>query len=189
MDAKGLIKGRAGTAAINKKILTTGTAVCGVQAQGTLTIAEPVTAGDTMTIGGIVYTFRATADADAAYEIDLGAGEAATKQNIVKTILGTDGRTTRHPTVSCAAAFAGDALVLTARSAGVAGNAIATTETFSHISNVFDAATMGTTTAGVDTSHIGEAGDMLIDDTYLYVCYKTGNVGANWRRIALGNAY
>jgi hypothetical protein len=48
---------------------------------------------------------------------------------------------------------------------------------------------MGTTTAGVDTSHIGEAGDMLIDDTYLYICYKTGNVGGNWRRIALGNAY
>lgn len=188
MDSRGLKQGRTGARHINKKLPTTGTPVCGVQSQGTLTIAEPVTAGNTMTIGGVVYTFRATADADAAYEIDLGAGEAATKLNIVKTLLGTDGRTPRHPTVSCAAAFNGDNLVITAREAGVAGDLIGTTENFTHISNVFDAATLGTTTAGADGT-IGEAGDMLIDDTNLYICYRTGNVGGNWRKIALGNAF
>lgn len=188
MDAQGLRKGKVGATIINKKILTTGTPVCGVQAAATLTIAEPVTATDTITIGTRVYTFRATADADAAYEIDIGGNEAATKLNIVKTILGTDGRTPRNEQVYCAAAFAGDTLLFTSRTAGVAGNSIACTETLTHISNIWDAAVFGTTTSGVDGT-VGEAGDMAVDDTYLYVCYKTGNVGGNWRRMALGNAY
>ena len=188
MDSRGLQKGRTGATYLNKKLPTTGTPICGVQAVGTLTIAEPVTAADTMTIGTNVYTFRATADADVAYEIDIGANEAATKLNIVKTLLGTDGRTPRNESVVCGAAFAGDVLTLTAREAGVAGNAIATTETLTHASNIFNGVVLGTTTAGVNGT-IGEAGDMKIDDTYLYICYKTGNVGANWRRVALGNAF
>jgi hypothetical protein len=53
-----------------------------------------------------------------------------------------------HPTVS-AAAFVVDDAVFTARSTGTAGNSIDTLETFDHVSNVFDAATLGTTTAGV----------------------------------------
>jgi hypothetical protein len=188
MDAQGLKKGKIGASTINKKIATTGTPICGVQAAATLIIAEPVTAADTITIGTRVYTFRATAQATVAYAIDLGSGEAETKLNIVKTILGTDGRTPRNEQVYCAAAFAGDNLVFTSRTAGVAGNAIACTETLTHVSNVWDAAVFGTTTAGVDGT-VGEAGDLLVDDTYLYVCYKTGNVGGNWRRMALGNAY
>jgi nucleoid-associated protein YgaU len=189
MDSKGLKRGRTGFAFINKKIPTTGTAVCGVQSAGTLTIAEPVSANDTITIGGRVYTFKITAEAIAAGHISLGTGEVQTKANICAAILGTDGRNARHEQVSCPAAFTGDTLVITAREAGAAGDAIATTETLTHISNVFDGVTLGTTAAGVDTSHIGEAGDQLIDDSYLYICVKTGNVGGNWRRIALGNAY
>jgi len=49
-----------------------------------------------------------------------------------------------------AAAFDGDTCVITALSGGTGGNAIATTETFTATSNVFDGTTLGTTNAGVD---------------------------------------
>ena len=51
-----------------------------------------------------------------------------------------------------AAAFANDACVLTAIVGGTGGNAITCTETFTAGTNVFDAATFGTTTAGVDAT-------------------------------------
>jgi hypothetical protein len=130
-----------------------------VKAQGTLTIAEPVTADDTFTIDTTVYTLKAGATA-AAGEVGMGADEAATKLAIVAAINGTDGFNSAHPTVS-AAAFAGDDCVLTALAGGTAGDAIATTETFTHVSNVFDAGTLGTTTAGVDPT-AGESSDAII---------------------------
>ena len=134
----------------SQKFVTTA----GVAAQGTLTIAEPVTDADTFTIDTTVYQLLDTPLA--AYDVAIGADEAATKVNIVAAInaSGTPGTeyfagTLIHPTVS-AIAFATDDCVLTAKTNGTAGNSIATTETFDHISNVFDAATLGTTTAGVD---------------------------------------
>jgi len=188
MNAIGLRRGKTGVASFNKKLPTTGTPVCAVKAAGKLTIAEPVTAEDTMTIGSVVYTFKANGTAAAAGEIDMGASEAATKLNIVKALKGTDTLNTLHPTVDCAAAFVGDDLALTARVPGIAGDAIVTTETLTHASNIFDATTLGAVAAGVDGT-MGEAGDCYIDDTYLYYCVLTGNQAANWRRIALGNAF
>jgi hypothetical protein len=155
--------------------------VAGVASQGTLTIAEPVTDGDEFTIDTTVYTLKTTPAA--AYDIAIGADEAATKVNIVAAInvSGTAGveyfaGTLPHPTVS-AAAFVGDACVLTADAIGTAGDAIVTAETgqgFTHVSNVFDGATLGTTTAGVDEvgSYINQiaAGgfvyDLTNDDMY-----------------------
>jgi hypothetical protein len=129
----------------------------GVASQGTLTIAEPVTDGDEFTIDTTVYTLKTTPAA--AYDIAIGADEAATKVNIVAAInaSGTAGveyfaGTLIHPTVT-ATTFLVDDCVLTAKTAGVAGDSIVTAETgqgFTHISNVFDGATLGTTTAGVD---------------------------------------
>lgn len=125
----------------------------GVQAEGTLSIDEPVTDGDTFTIDEIVY--RLKDDPEQAYDIEIGADEAATKNNIIAAIAasGTDGveyfvGTLVHPTVT-AAAFIGDDSVLTAITLGAAGNAIVTTETFDDDANIFDAATLGTTTTGV----------------------------------------
>ena len=130
--------------------------VDGVAYAGTLTIAEPVTDGDQFTIDTQEYTLIDTPAA--AYDIAIGADEAATKVNIVAAInaSGTPGveyfaGTLIHPTVG-AAAFVGDDCVLTAKSTGAAGDLIATTETgqgFTHISNVFDDVTLGTTVAGV----------------------------------------
>lgn len=108
-------------------------------ASGTLTIAEPVTAGDTMTIGNVNYVYVAQGTANSAGEIDLGGSEAQTKLNIVKAILGTDGVNTAHPDVTCAAAFSTDALTITAKIGGTGGNSLVTLETFTHVSNVFGA--------------------------------------------------
>ena len=117
-----------------------------VKAQGTLTVDTQPTAADTFTIGGTVYTFVASGAATPG-EVNRGADLAAAKLNIVAAINGTDGWNTPNPKVT-AAAFVANDCVLTARLPGTAGNSIATTETFTAVTNVFDAATLGTTTAG-----------------------------------------
>jgi hypothetical protein len=127
----------------------------GTAAKGTVTIGEPVSDGDTLTIGLVTYTFKTTPAA--AYDVALGAGEAAQKVNIIAAInlSGTPGTeyfagTEEHPDVS-AAAFVGDDAVVTAKDGGVAGDAIVFTETFTHVSNVLDGSgTLGGTTAGED---------------------------------------
>lgn len=128
-----------------------------VKAQGTLTIAEPVTAGDTIVIGTKTYTFVPKNTATTDGEIDMGDSEAHTKLNIVIALKGgatwTAGGANANPAstfVTCGAAFGGDALVLTAIVGGTPGNAIATTEGLTHISNIFDGVVLGTTTPGVD---------------------------------------
>lgn len=175
--------GKLGSKSINEVLdivlPTFGTAPTNwVASQGTLTIAEPVTADNTMTIGTTVYTFKTGATA-AAGQIGLGANEAATKLAIVAAINGTDTFNTAHPLVS-AAAFSGDACVITARVKGEVGDLIATTETFTHVSNVFDAATLGTTTAGVDGT-IAEEGEMRYDATNIYICIAKNET---WRKVA-----
>lgn len=131
--------------------------IAAVASQGTLTIAEPVTDGDQFTIDTQEYTLLDTPLA--AYDIAIGADEAATKVNIVAAInaSGTPGTeyfagTLEHPTV-VATTFAVDDCVLTAKVGGAAGDLIATIESgqeLTHASNVFDGVTLGTTTAGVD---------------------------------------
>jgi len=123
--------------------------VAGVAASGTLTIAEPVTTTDQFTIGTQQYTLLTTPVA--AYDIAIGADEAATKVNIVAAInaSGTAGveyfaGTLAHPDVT-AATFVADICTLTAKVNGTAGNAIATAETgneLTHASNIFGAATL-----------------------------------------------
>ena len=117
----------------------------GVAAQGTLTIAEPVTANDTFTIGDTTYTF-VTTGGSVANDIEIGANEAATKANLEARFVDGD-----HPDVN-AVAFDGDDMVFTARNKGVAGDSIVFLEnTLTHASNVLDGSgTLGGTTAGVD---------------------------------------
>lgn len=120
-------------------------------AQGTLTLAVQPTAGDTMTIGTRTYSYVASGTADEPGEISRGADLAAAKTATIAAINGTDAVNTANATVS-AGTFSGDDLVLTARAGGTAGNSIVTTETFASGSNIFDAATLGTTTAGTNCS-------------------------------------
>jgi len=129
----------------------------GVKAQGTLTIAEPVTDTDPMVINGTTFTFVA-ALTGAANEIFIGASEAATKLACNAAFVDRDNGGVLHSVSDAvytalgvtAIDFATDDMVFTAVDEGTYGNSIATTETFTHGSNVFDAATLGTTTAGVD---------------------------------------
>lgn len=117
--------------------------------QGTLTVDTQVTATDTMTIGSKVFTFVADGTESADGDISVGTDLATGQANIVAAINGTDGINTPHTLVS-AAAFATNDCVITALIGGTAGDTIATTETFTTGTNVFDAVTLGTTTAGVD---------------------------------------
>lgn len=113
-----------------------------IAASGILTLDTQPTAGDTMTIGSTVYTFRAAADFDTAGEIPIGASLAATQASVIAAIEGTDGINTAHTGVSVGLFDGDDELTITALTAGTAGNSIATTETFTAGTNLFGAATL-----------------------------------------------
>jgi hypothetical protein len=99
--------------------------------------------------GGVkVYTFRALVDWDVDGEIAIGATLAETQANIVAAINGTDGVNTPHTQVIIEAFNDEEKAVITAIVPGTTGDTIATTETFTPVTDVFDAATLGTTSAG-----------------------------------------
>lgn len=118
------------------------------KSSNTLTVDTQPTAGDTMTIGGRTYVFVASGEADHDGEISIGANLTAAQTNIVAAINGTDGWNLANSSVT-AGAFAADASTITARVGGVAGDSIATAETFTAGSNVFSGATLG---SGADCS-------------------------------------
>ena len=141
---------------------TNSVGVLATAAQGTLTIAEPVTDTDPFVINGVTFTCVA-ALTGAANEIFIGASEAATKLAFNAAFVDRDNGGVLHSVTDAvytslgvtAIDFATDDMVFTAVAKGQEGNAIATTETFTHASNVFDAATLGTTTAGVSSADEG----------------------------------
>jgi hypothetical protein len=152
-----------------------------VASQGTLTMDTQPTDGDTMTIGGVTYTWLDTF-VDAADNIFTGADLAAAKVNALAAIMATGGTPgTTHYTSQVknpdvfAIAFAGDDMVITAEVPGTAGDTIATTETFTPVGNVFDAATLGTTTAGADSSGLVADGYVSAEHT---VQVRVVNAGA-----------
>lgn len=127
-----------------------------VAAQGTLTLDTLPTDGDTVHIGSTTYRFKSTMVG--ANDVKITAANlGATQVSLRKTINGTGaagtdyftGTVTPHATVSMAAFVADDAIV-TAKAGGTAGNSLATTETFTAGTNVFDDTTLGATTPGVD---------------------------------------
>lgn len=137
-----------------------------VASQGALTIDTQPIVGDTFTIGvgggSKTYTFVAEVDADTDGEIGIGADLAGAQGNIVAAINGTDGFNTAHTQVT-AGTFALDNLIITAIVPGTPGDLIATTETFFAATNIFDAATLGTTTAGVDCPAADADGAIIAD--------------------------
>jgi hypothetical protein len=115
------------------------------KATGALTVDTQPISGDTMTIGAKVFTFVPVGTANANGEISVGANLAAAKLAIVAAINGTDSVNTPHTLVS-AGAFVADDCTITALVGGTLGNAIATTETFFTVTNVFAAVTLLTGT-------------------------------------------
>jgi hypothetical protein len=156
------------TMTVDAKVYTfKGPLVDAVASQGTLTLDTNPTDGDTMTVDARVYTFEDTLT-DVDGNIKIGIDLAATKLNLVAAfdLSGTAGvdyatSMTAHATVTIAS-FVGDDAVLTAVTPGVAGDSIVTTETFNEVTNVFDAATLGTTTAGVDAVTVANVNGNII---------------------------
>ncbi|UYA98692.1 putative major tail structural protein [Xanthomonas phage vB_Xar_IVIA-DoCa5] len=132
-----------------------GSGTPAVAASNTLTLGTQPTAGDTMTIGAVTYTFVAAVDFDAAGEIAIGSTLAHTQQNIRNALEGDDGINTEHPT-AVIGVFSTNVATVTAKTAGVAGNSIVTTETFTAGGNVFSS---GTLAGGADA--IPGNGDVL----------------------------
>ncbi len=124
-----------------------------IAAQGTLTMDTIPGDGDTVTVDYKTYTFQ-TVLTDVEGNINIGGSLAQAKLNLVAAfvlsgVAGTDYALSMqgHNTVDIAT-FAADDAVLTARRPGTGGNSIVTTETFGPATNIFDAATLGTTTSG-----------------------------------------
>jgi len=143
-----------------------GTPVNGVAATGTLT-GTTIDDTDTVTIAGVVYTFSASIP-NAANEVLIDGSDSLSLDNLIAAINGTGEEgttvgpgTVAHPTVS-AAAGAGDTMVVTARTVGAAGNAIATTATLT--AGDWGAATL----EGGVTATEGQAGDQMYDATHLH---------------------
>ena len=141
-----------------------------------------------MVIGSVTYTFK-TALTPTEGEILIGASAAAALDNLKSAINheGTPGTdyscAAVHPTVT-ATTNTNTAQTVAAKTAGTAGNAIATTETSSHLS--WGGATL---TGGVNGT-VGYANEMCADASYLYHCLAANTVaGANWRRVSLGSAF
>jgi len=153
--------GAAGDLIATTETFTAGTNVFDDTTLGTTTAGKDA---DTMTVGAKTYTFQVNGGlTDVNGNIEIGSDLAGTKANVVNAInltgapgTGYAASMTIHPTVGIGSFTVNDA-VLTAKTAGAAGDLIATTETFENAGNLFDDTTLGTTTAGkdADTMTIG----------------------------------
>lgn len=101
------------------------------QATGTVTFTGVPTADDTVTIDGIVYTFKASPSA--ANEVDIGGDADTNGANLAKAInrTGTPGTeygadTAAHPTVE--ASNSSGTVTITARDPGTVGNGVTLAE-------------------------------------------------------------
>lgn len=125
------------TLANNGKLIVRGSG--SVAATGTLTSDNTnVSDGDTVTIGTKVYTFK-TALTPTEGQVLIGADADASLLNLIRAINHSGTPNTdykcaaQNPDVSAATSVTSHAFAVTARVAGTAGNAIATTETSSHL--------------------------------------------------------
>lgn len=155
----------------------------GVASQGTLTIDTEPTTADTYTIDTKAYVLE-TSLTDVDGNVFIGGSLAQCLLNIVSAmnLSGTAGvdyaaSMTAHPTVNMGA-FSADDAILTAKVTGEDGDLIATTSTFVAGTNLFDGATLGTTTPGVDGTPAAIRGR----DTYVSV-----DGGNNWLGVQSAN--
>jgi hypothetical protein len=120
----------------------------GVKARGELTIDTNPIETDAFVIGASTYTFTAEGDKGEG-KIPVSVDLPALKLAVIAAINGTDG--SNSPNASATAiGWIGDVLTVEALATGTLGNAIVSTETFDEVTNVFDAAVLGTAQAGTD---------------------------------------
>lgn len=103
-------------------------------ATATLSFSDNPADGDTVTIGGVVYSFE-TGAIDAAFKVDVGGDQDASLANLVAAInlTGTAGTTygmgtTENPVVRATADADNNNLIATAKTPGSAGNSIVLAE-------------------------------------------------------------
>jgi len=140
-------------------------------AQGTLTLADNVTAGDEVTIGSITYKF--VAEPAAAYDVAIAGTASDTIDNLIAAITAGEGvgtaygaGTVAHPDVT-AAAGENDTMTVTALVKGAAGNAIGTTDP-NDDGNVIDFGAAAL--AGGINGQIGATGKIIFTDDVVYFC-------------------
>jgi hypothetical protein len=175
-------------------LLTQGTPVNAVASIGTLTSDNTNVANNaTVTIGTKVYTFKDTLT-PAEGEVLIGGDADASLLNLINAINHTGTPDTDykcaavHPLVSAAVSVTSHHFAITAKTKGVAGNAIVLSETSAHLS-ADGTGFLGGTTAGVDGT-VGAAYTLIADTSYLYYAIAANTItGTNWRRISLGSAY
>lgn len=141
-----------------------------IVATGVLTFSDVAIADETVTIDGVVYTFKAAPAA--AYEVDIGVDAAACATNLILAINAgpvTDGAeeyyetgTDEHPSVIASEGSAAGAVEIRAKVAGESGE-VASTETLTN--GAFGSATLTGGAGGVQaigvaagaiTSGVGE---------------------------------
>ena len=160
-----------------------------------LSSGTEVTDGEQVTIGATVYTFKTTLTTDPAavpYEVFIGISAAAQMTNLTAAIMATSEAGTAygtgtaiHPTVTAVVADADD-VDLTAKTKGVVGNLIATTDDSEKLSWGSAAVTL---VDGIDGT-VGVANETCADGSYIYhTPVANGISGDSWRRIALGTLY
>lgn len=155
-------------------ISTSGAPTMAVAATGTLTATGNPSATATITIGTTTYTIVADLTAPAVpFEVKKGDTASDTLDNLIAAINAAAGAgstygtgTTAHPTVT-AAAGDGNTVVITAKTKGVAGNSIATTDTEPEAETniAFAAGALGTGVNGTPAT----AGDMRYETGKLWI--------------------
>lgn len=110
-----------------------------IAASGLLTASSIVSDGETVTVDGVIYTFKTTLTG-AAFEVLIGVSTATALANLKSAMnltgtIGTDygTGTTKHPTTG-GGTLTSTTLVLNANTVGTAGNSITTTETGANLS-------------------------------------------------------
>lgn len=115
-------------------------------ATGSVTMDTQPTAGDTLTIGDQVYTFRDAVDVDVAGEVSRGTNIATAQAALVDAINNgvTVGGVLLTPRNAKArvTAFVADVMPVIARQGGVAGNSVGLAETFTAGTNIVSGANL-----------------------------------------------
>ncbi len=169
------------------------TPVNAVAATGVITSDNTEIAdGDTVTIGGRVYTFRDTlAQVDDVKRHGTTADTTLANLRAAINLTGTEGveyfaGQTINADVTCSA-VAAHAVTLTAKTKGVIGNLITLVKSAAHLT--LSGLSAGKLSGGVDGT-VGGAGEERYDSSYKYIAVAANTIAdANWRRISLGSAY
>ncbi len=157
-------------------------------------------AGDTLTIGGTTYTFRAALSAGptVANEIHIGTTAAATLNNLAEAVngganIGTDYSTGTAANATVSAVASGTTVTLSAKTAGVAGNATVLTAGAGNtglvtISPGFSGGLAATTTPINNVNDLLSAADAqttltFINSAIANVASQRGQIGADINRL------